>query len=93
MGSRHGVPNSLGSALTNFLYFRVDTVSPYFATSTHLVSRITVMRIWPGYWSSFSMREAKFRANAYACSSSTLSGCTKTRNSRPAWTAKDFSTP
>ena len=42
---------------------------------------------------SRSMRLATSRANKTAEASSTLSGWTIMRISRPAWMAKDFSTP
>jgi hypothetical protein len=34
----------------------------HLATSTQRVSRMTVMQICPGYWSSFSILEAMSRA-------------------------------
>jgi hypothetical protein len=40
----------------------------YFATSTQRISRMTVMRIWPGYWSSFSILEAMSRVREKAWS-------------------------
>src|SRR4051812_13490 len=65
----------------------------YLANSMQRVSRMTVTRIWPGYWSSSSIFLERLRARANACSSLIFSGWTRTRSSRPAWTAKHFSTP
>ena len=53
------------------------------ATEFARVSRITVTLISPAKPKSFSMCSASVRANAAVPSSSTLSGCTTTRNSRP----------
>jgi hypothetical protein len=56
----------------------------YFAKALLLRSRITVTRICPGYSISFSIRPAILCANESASKSSTRSGSTSTRISRPA---------
>ncbi len=56
----------------------------YFAKALLLRSRITVTRICPGYSISFSIRPAMLCANESASKSSTRSGSTSTRISRPA---------
>lgn len=63
------------------------------AVSVARDSRITVTRICPGYVNSSSTRLATSRAITCACTSSTASGRTITRSSRPACIAKTFSTP
>src|SRR5579884_259891 len=67
--------------------------SLFVATSTARLSRITVTLIWPGYsrWSSIS--RAISCESRTAPSSSTSCGFTRTRISRPAWSAYAFSTP
>ena len=66
----------LGSALA------VDWI--YLAYSTALVSRITLILIWPGYSSSASIFLATSRASRIMLSSDTTSGLTMMRTSRPA---------
>ena len=68
-------------------------ISFYFAYSTALVSRITLILIWPGYSSSASIFLAMSRARMIMLSSVTSSGLTMMRTSRPAWMANAFSTP
>ncbi len=59
----------------------------YLAYSTALVSRMTLILIWPGYSSSDSIFLARSRARRIIFSSVTSSGLTITRTSRPAWMA------
>src|SRR5690606_7307005 len=66
---------------------------PHRAYSTARDSRTTVTWTWPGYSMSCSMRFAMSRASRTAEASSTLSGCTMMRISRPAWIAYALSTP
>jgi len=56
----------------------------YLAYSMARCSRITITLICPGYWSSSSIRLAMSRAITSAPRSSTWSGLTMTRTSRPA---------
>ena len=56
----------------------------YFAYSTALVSRMTLILIWPGYSSSDSIFLAMSRASRIMLSSVTTSGLTMMRTSRPA---------
>ena len=58
--------------------------SPYFATPTARLSRMTTTFTWPGYCISFSMRCAMSCASTVVAASSTVSGSTITRTSRPA---------
>ena len=59
----------------------------YLAYSTHRVSRITQILIWPGYCISSSIRCAIWREMSKASFSVTFSASTTTRTSRPACTA------
>ena len=68
-----------GSPLSEFSF--------YFAYSTLRNSRITLTLICPGYSSSDSIFFAISFARNIACASSTCSGFTITRTSRPAWIA------
>ena len=61
--------------------------APYFATPTARLSRMTTTFTWPGYCISFSMRCAISWASTVVAASSTASGSTMTRTSRPAWIA------
>ena len=70
-----------------------DGPASYLAYSTARVSRITTTLIWPGYWSSASMRRAISSVSDVMRTSSTSSGVTIIRISRPAWIAYTFSTP
>src|SRR5258708_96687 len=65
----------------------------YFASSVARVSRMTVTRICPGYVISVSILRATSRASIEVSSSEICDGSTITRISRPACTAKHFSTP
>src|SRR5438128_3154515 len=65
----------------------------YFAYSTARVSRMTVTLICPGYCIVSWIFCAMSRESRAVCRSSSLSGFTTTRTSRPAWIANDFSTP
>src|SRR5690606_27273264 len=71
----------------------VDDARGHRAIPTARVSRMTTTLIWPGYWSSSSMRRAMSSESSVARPSSTRSGVTITRTSRPAWMTLAFSTP
>src|ERR1017187_10072231 len=70
-----------------------DEEELHFAKSTALVSRMTVIFICPGYWSSASMRLARSFDIQRHSSSVTFFASTMTRSSRPAWIANVRSTP
>src|SRR5258707_771861 len=70
-----------------FAHNVADEEDYHFAYSTQRVSRTTVTLIWPGYCSSPSIFLLMLRASAIASPSLILPGSTKTRISRPAWSA------
>src|SRR5262249_23659359 len=69
------------------------TLDSYFAYSTARVSRTPLTLIWPGYWSVSSIFLETSRARRIEPRSSISLGRTMIRTSRPAWMAKERSTP
>ena len=82
-------PNGLPSGSSNDVADHQDAhgvvgEAPYRAYSTARVSRMTMTLIWPGYSMESWIFLVMSRAIRMAARSSTFSGCTITRTSRPA---------